>query len=62
MSRQRATSEGSNTFATFHSPAWAREIFRSFEVLAHFPRGNPPGRVPSTFPIASLQDVYVLRG
>jgi SAM-dependent methyltransferase len=54
--------EGSNTFATFHSPACARELFRSFEVLAHFPRGNPPGRVPSTFPIASLQDVYVLRG
>lgn len=54
--------EGSNTFATFHSPAYARELFRSFEVLAHFPRGNPPGRVPRTFPIASLQDVYVLRG
>jgi ubiquinone/menaquinone biosynthesis C-methylase UbiE len=54
--------EGSNTFATFHSPSYARELFRSFDVLAHFPRGNPPGRVPRTFPIASLQDVYVLRG
>jgi hypothetical protein len=51
---------GSNPFATFHTPAFARELFRDFGVT-HFPRGRMGSGTPSLFPLASLQDVYVLR-
>lgn len=50
---------GSNPFATFHTPAFARELFRDFGIT-HFPRGRAMGETPSLFPLASLQDVYVL--
>ncbi|MFY9820869.1 MAG: class I SAM-dependent methyltransferase [Thermoanaerobaculia bacterium] len=50
---------GSNPFATFHTPAFARELFRDFTVV-HFPRGRRQGETASRFPLASLQDVYVL--
>jgi SAM-dependent methyltransferase len=52
---------GSNPFATFHAPAFARELFRGFECAAVFPRGRIGTLAPSLFPIAALQDVYVLR-
>lgn len=47
--------EGANAFGSFHTPRFARELFHDFEV-AFYERG-PRDR----FPIASLQDVYVLR-
>lgn len=50
---------GSTAFGTFHAPAFARELFRDFEVT-HFPRGHAAGKTPCFFPLASLQDVYVL--
>lgn len=51
---------GSNPFSTFHRPDFARELFRDFGVT-HLPRGRAEGETPSLFPLASLQDVYVLR-
>lgn len=50
---------GSNPYATFHAPAFARELFREFEVI-HFSRGHAAGETPRCFPLASLQDVYIL--
>ena len=50
---------GSNPFATFHTRGFARELFRDFGVT-HFPRGRVEGGAASFFPLASLQDVYVL--
>jgi SAM-dependent methyltransferase len=50
---------GSNPFATFHAPAFARELFHSFGRVEHFPRGVT-GSVPSLFPVGSLQDVWML--
>jgi SAM-dependent methyltransferase len=50
---------GANAFATFHSEAFARGLFAEFADVRLFPRGNDPER-PSLFPIAALQDVYVL--
>ena len=51
---------GSNAFATFHTPDFARDLFRGFEGTAFFPRGRIEGLVPSLFPLAALQDVYIL--
>jgi ubiquinone/menaquinone biosynthesis C-methylase UbiE len=51
---------GANAFTTFHSRVFAEELFRGFESVHFFPRGNPEG-IPRLFPIAALQDVYVLR-
>jgi SAM-dependent methyltransferase len=50
---------GSNPFATFHAPDFARELFRDFRVH-HLPRGQAAGETPRLFPLASLQDVYIL--
>ncbi len=47
--------EGENAFGSFHTPRFARELFYDFEV-AFYERGPR-----DVFPIASLQDVYVLR-
>ena len=52
---------GSSPFATFHTPEFARELFRGFECLAFFPRGQIGTLAPSPFTPAVLQDVYVLR-
>lgn len=52
---------GANAFATFHSPDFAKVLFREyFDEVHWFPRGNDPER-PVLFPLAALQDVYVLR-
>ena len=51
---------GANAFATYHTRAFAEELFSAFSTLELFPRGNEPGR-PTLFPIAALQDVYILR-
>ena len=53
--------EGGRGFATFHSPGFARELFRDFGRVSWYPRGAPEHCPPRLFPIASLQDVYVLR-
>lgn len=51
---------GANAFATFHAPAFARELFGEIFPKVHwFPRGNDPAR-PSLFPLAALQDVWVM--
>jgi SAM-dependent methyltransferase len=52
---------GGNPFATFHSPEFARELFRDFEFVGSFRRGRIGALPPSLFPLAALQDVYVLR-
>jgi SAM-dependent methyltransferase len=52
--------EGGSGFGTFHSPAFARELFADFAHVAHFERGIV-GRPQRHFPIASLQDVWVIR-
>jgi hypothetical protein len=56
----RGGKEGTSSFATFHSPHAAAALFRGFGRVTRFPRGAAEGEPPSLFPIASLQDVYVL--
>ena len=51
--------EGANGYSTFHAERFARALFSSFSRVAFFPRGVE-GKVAHEFPIASLQDVYVL--
>jgi len=51
---------GANAFATFHSRAFAEELFSGFRSIRWYPRGNDPA-LPCLFPIAALQDVYVLQ-
>lgn len=51
---------GSNAFATFHTRAFAEELFAGFELLGYFERGHDADP-PTLFPIAALQDVYVFR-
>lgn len=47
--------EGANAFASFHLPRFARELFDGFDVT-FYERGPR-----NLFPIATVQDVYVLR-
>jgi SAM-dependent methyltransferase len=56
----RGGREGTSAFATFHSPDAALELFRGFGTVSRFPRGSAGEGPPRHFPIASLQDVYVL--
>ncbi|HEX2758736.1 MAG TPA: class I SAM-dependent methyltransferase [Thermoanaerobaculia bacterium] len=51
--------EGANDYSTFHAERFARALFSRFRRVAFFPRGVE-GRVAHEFPVASLQDVYVL--
>lgn len=51
--------EGANGYSTFHAEPFARALFSRFSRVAFFPRGAE-GPVAKEFPIASLQDVYVL--
>jgi SAM-dependent methyltransferase len=51
--------EGANGYTSFHTEAFARGLFADFARVAFFPRGVT-GAVAHEFPIASLQDVYVL--
>lgn len=51
--------EGASGFGTFHAPAFARRLFADFPSVAHFERGIV-GRPQRHFPIASLQDVWVV--
>lgn len=51
--------EGANGYSTFHAERFARALFSRFRRVAFFPRGVE-GRVAHEFPVASLQDVYVL--
>jgi SAM-dependent methyltransferase len=56
----RGGTEGTSAFATFHSPDFARGLFPAFARVARFPRGSAGEGPPTHFPIASLQDVYLL--
>ena len=51
--------EGANGYTTFHAERFARDLFGDFRRVTWFPRGVP-GPVARQFPVASLQDVYVL--
>lgn len=51
---------GANAFATFHSTPFAASLFESFPTRRQFVRGNDRSW-PSLFPIAALQDAWVLR-
>ena len=51
--------EGANAYTSFHSQAFARSLFADFSSVAFFSRGSADG-APRRFPVASLQDVYVL--
>ena len=53
--------EGANGYTTFHAESFARELFSDFSRVARFP-GGVTGDVAHEFPVASLQDVYVLAG
>jgi SAM-dependent methyltransferase len=54
-----AAAEGANAYTSFHSEACARSLVTGFTSAAFFPRGVT-GDVAHEFPVASLQDVYVL--
>ena len=51
---------GSNAYATFHTRAFAEELFEGFELLRYFERGHDADP-PTLFPVGSLQDVYIFR-
>lgn len=50
--------EGSTAFAAYHAPQAVERLFHGFRVRGFFPSGAVNGQ--SLFPIAALQDVYVL--
>jgi SAM-dependent methyltransferase len=57
---QPAGEEGSGGYRAFHEPGFARQLFRqSFSRVDFYPRGQP-AFPPRQFPMASLQDVYIL--
>jgi hypothetical protein len=51
---------GSNAYATFHTRAFAEQLFTGFELAGYFERGHD-AEPPTLFPVGSLQDVYVFR-
>ncbi len=52
--------EGTNEFASFHTPTAARMLFPGFEMLKYFPAGRVGGNA-GPFLLAALQDVYILK-
>jgi SAM-dependent methyltransferase len=52
--------DGANASASFHAPGVVSRLFEKFDMLAGFPAGRIAGR-RVLFPVAGLQDVYVLR-
>ncbi len=52
--------EGSNSFGTYHTPAFADRLFQGFDLLKYYPRGSF-ARPEVIFPVAAFQDVYVLK-
>jgi SAM-dependent methyltransferase len=52
--------DGSNAFASFHAPRQVAALSEEFELLEYFPEGRIGGR-RVLFPLAGMQDVYVLR-
>jgi len=55
-----SSDEGSNSFGTYHGFGFVEVLFNYFEIIGYWPRGtlNYPEVV---FPVAALQDVYVLK-
>ena len=51
---------GSNAYATFHTRAFAEQLFEGFELCGYFERGHD-AEPPTLFPVGSLQDVYIFR-
>ena len=52
-----AGDEGANSFSTFHSEAFARELFAPFRTMRVFPRGVLPGRFAT---ISASQDIWLV--
>lgn len=52
--------DGGNASASFHAAKIVPDLFEGFDLLRRFPAGRFDGRAP-LFPLAGLQDVYVLR-
>ncbi|MFN2384736.1 MAG: methyltransferase domain-containing protein [Thermoanaerobaculia bacterium] len=52
--------DGSNEFASFHAPRRFAALCDRFELLEYFPEGCIEGK-RVLFPLAGMQDVYVLR-
>ena len=52
--------EGSNSFGTYHTFEFARKLFDDFEIVRYYPKGSID-HAPMIFPVAALQDVYVLK-
>lgn len=51
--------EGSNSYTSYHSPEYAKTMFRDFHMLGYFPRGALNDKL--LFPVAALQDVYIFQ-
>ena len=52
--------DGSNEFASFHAPGHLTALFDRFDLVEYFPEGRVRGK-RVLFPLAGMQDVYVLR-
>lgn len=52
--------EGANSLASFHSRSFAEQLFKGFRLMAHYPQGHI-GAQRTLFPVAHMQDVYVLQ-
>jgi SAM-dependent methyltransferase len=52
--------EGSNSYGTFHAPAFVEELFQDFQLVGYFQNGRiEPHR--TLFQIAQSQDVYIFK-
>jgi SAM-dependent methyltransferase len=52
--------EGSSGFGAFHEPGFARQLFGQYFSRVDFYARGQPAFPPRQFPMASLQDVYIL--
>jgi SAM-dependent methyltransferase len=52
--------EGSNSYASFHRPDFARGLFSPLQLTAYYPEGKLKGQ-NMPFRLAFMQDVYVFR-
>ncbi len=52
--------EGSNSYGTFHTPAFVEELFEDFQLVGYFPNGRI-GSHRTLFQIAQSQDVYIFK-
>lgn len=52
--------EGANSLAAFHTRAFVEKLFKGFRLMAYYPQGHI-GVQRTLFPVAHMQDVYVLQ-